>query len=53
MNAKFKMRQYVIFSTPRKFDTADIKCFTVVMPRKRPVNGDIKCESFTLTLLHL
>ena len=31
MNAKIKMRQYVIFIKPRKFDTANIKCFTVVM----------------------
>ena len=26
MNAKIKMRQYVISIKPRKFDTADIRC---------------------------
>ena len=26
MNAKMKMRHYVIFSKPRKFNTANIKC---------------------------
>ena len=29
MNAKIKMGQYVIFCKPQKFDTADIKYFTV------------------------
>ena len=29
VTAKIKMRQYVIFIEPRKFDTADIQCFTV------------------------
>ena len=29
MNAKIKMRLHVIFNKPHKFDTADIKCFTV------------------------
>ena len=30
MTAKIKMRQYVIFIKPQKFDTADIYCFTVL-----------------------
>ena len=29
MTAKINIRQYVIFIEPRKFDIADIKCFTV------------------------
>ena len=29
MNAKFKMCQHVIFIKRRKFDTTNIKCFTV------------------------
>ena len=29
MTTKMKINQYVIFIEPRKFDTADIKCFTV------------------------
>lgn len=29
MNAKFKIRQHVIFIKHRKFDSAIIKCFTV------------------------
>ena len=28
--AKINLRQYVIFSKPRNFDTADIKRFTVL-----------------------
>ena len=28
--AKIKIRQYVIFIKPRKFDTAYIKCFSVI-----------------------
>ena len=30
MTAKIKILQYVIFIEPRKFDTANIKCFTVL-----------------------
>ena len=33
MNANIKIRQYVIFIKPRKFGTADIKCFTVINNR--------------------
>ena len=29
MTAKIIIRQYVVFIEPRKFDTADIKWFTV------------------------
>ena len=29
MNGKIKIRQYAILKAPRKFDTADIMCFTV------------------------
>ena len=29
MTAIIRIRQYVIFIEPRKFNTADIKCFTV------------------------
>ena len=29
INAKIRMRQYIIFVIPQNFDTADIKCFTV------------------------
>ena len=31
MNAEIKMRQYVTFTKPQNFDTADIQCFTVVI----------------------
>ena len=31
MTAKIEIRQYVIFFKRRKFDTADIKCFTVII----------------------
>ena len=30
MTAKVNLYQYVIFTKPRNFDTADIKCFKVV-----------------------
>ena len=30
MTAKIKIRQYVIFIELRKFDTVDVKCFTVI-----------------------
>ena len=30
MAAKIKMRQYVSCTEPRKLDTADIRCFTVI-----------------------
>ena len=33
--AKIKMRQYVIFSKPRKFDIADIECLSIPL-------GDVK-----------
>ena len=39
MTTKIKMRQYVILIEPQKFDTADIKCFTV--PRFWFINGPI------------
>ena len=29
MTSKIKIGQYVVFNEPRKFDTANIKCFTV------------------------
>ena len=31
MNTKINLHQYFIFIKLRKFDTADIKCFTVVI----------------------
>ena len=31
MTAKVKIRHYVIVIEQRKFDTADIKCFTVIL----------------------
>ena len=31
MTAKMNLRPYVIFIKPRTFDTADIKCFTVLL----------------------
>ena len=34
MNAKIKMRQYVIFIKPQKFNTIDIKCFAVPWSRE-------------------
>ena len=34
MNAKIKMCQHVIFIKPQKFDTANMKCFTVVKIHK-------------------
>ena len=30
MTAKIKIRQYVIFIEPQKFNTADIECYTVL-----------------------
>ena len=29
MNAQIELRQYISFTKPQKFDTADIKCFTM------------------------
>ena len=39
MTARIKIRQNVIFSEPRKYDTAKYKCFTVYC--------DIKCDNIT------
>ena len=36
-NAKIKMRQYAIYSKPRKFDTANMKCFTVLLQMRMTV----------------
>ena len=47
MNAKIKIRQCVIFIKSRKFDTADIKCFTV-HKKLFEVNG-ISCISETFS----
>ena len=50
MTAKIKIPQYVIFIKSRKFDTADIKCFTVsthpqriVSIKRRPKIGSFLC----------
>ena len=32
MTAKIKIGEYAIFVEPRKFDTADIKCFAAALP---------------------
>ena len=53
MTAKIKTRQYVIFTDPRKFDTADIKCFTVTLIAwNYIVQGDAwQCFPFTYFLI--
>ena len=52
MNAKINLRQYLTFIKPRNFDTANIKCFTMVCETNQMGKRALQREfNETLTLL--
>ena len=51
MNAKTEMRHYISFIKPRKFNIADIKCFTVCLILQQSKMLDISCAILLWCLL--